>query len=107
MSTILRSICNSKAQVVTNYLRKAQILTSGQHLIDFMRTNRLADAGSTYYGKIQSASWHEKFLKEACNFKIILGSPMVTNADRRDKSVSACSIPPREAIYHEPGADCL
>ncbi|MBM3196085.1 MAG: HD domain-containing protein [Chlamydiae bacterium] len=112
MSTIFKSICQAHSQEVTEYLRAARILASGQHLSNFLHTNRLADkdeevfqvfdrstkfladAGKNYYGSSEALEWHQKFLRVVSEFKVILGSPMLTNAGRRDKSVSACSVPP-------------
>lgn len=112
MSTILKSICQSHSREVTEYLRVSRILSPGQHLADFLHTNRLADkneevfqvfdrstkfladAGKNYYSSLVAKEWHQKFLKVVSEFKVILGSPMLTNAGRREKSVSACSIPP-------------
>ncbi len=112
MNSILKSICQAHCREVTEYLRSSRILNSGQHLADFLHTNKLADkneevfevfyrstkfladAGKNYYGTQQATNWHQKFLKVVADFKVILGSPMLTNAGRREKSVSACSIPP-------------
>lgn len=112
MNTVLRSICRSQSHLVTDYLRKSRNLNPGQQLSDFLHTNRLADkgegvyevfdrstkfladAGIKYYGSAEASNWHYKFLKAVSEFKVILGSPMLTNAGRREKSVSACSIPP-------------
>ena len=112
MSSIFKTICQAHSRQVTDYLRMSRILNAGQHLADLLHTNKLADkneevfqvfgrstrflaeAGKNYYGLHEAANWHKKFLEVVAQFKVVLGSPMLTNAGRREKSVSACSIPP-------------
>ncbi|NDE64023.1 MAG: hypothetical protein EB053_06695, partial [Chlamydiae bacterium] len=112
MNSVFKNICQNHCRDVTEYLRRSRILNSGQHLADFLHTNKLADkneevfevfnrstkfladAGKKYYGTQEAANWYYKFLRSVADFKVILGSPMLTNAGRREKSVSACSIPP-------------
>lgn len=95
-------------------LRASGVLTSGQQLEDFLERNKLAGkgeqvfsimdratrflahAGTKFYPDSAAAErYHRQFLHHVSNFEIILGSPILTNAGRRDtKSVSSCSIPP-------------
>lgn len=106
-----RAICDSQTKRVEETLRSSGILTSGQYLRDFMEKNKLADrgedvyevfqrattfladAGKKFYGAEKRERYREEFLDHVCNFKVILGSPILTNAGRREKSISACSIP--------------
>lgn len=54
----------------------------------------IAKAGEKFYGPRQTENHRRRFLELVCNFKLILGSPILTNAGRTVlKSISACSIP--------------
>jgi ribonucleoside-diphosphate reductase alpha chain len=98
---------------VEETLLASHVLTKGKRLEDFLQINRLAgkeesvfavfkratlflaEAGKKFYGVDQVKKTQERFLDHVCKFEIILGSPMLTNAGRREvKSISACSIPP-------------
>ncbi len=111
--SVLRLACLKESTRVTASLRHAGILTKSQKLEDFMYKNKLADtsetvfdvfsrvscwlaqAGAKYYGDALVKKYEDVFISDICKFKLIPGSPMLTNAGRRvGKSVSACSIPP-------------
>lgn len=63
----------------------------------FERSSKfLAKAGKPFYTTEQLTEKQNLFLGKVCNFEVILGSPILTNAGRREKSLSACSIPPVE-----------
>ena len=111
-SSLYKQICNQGANRVSASLRLSGILGPGKSLIDFMQANKLADknetvfevfnrstkflaeAGNPFYSNEEVISKHQQFLEKVCNFEVILGSPILTNAGRREKSLSACSIPP-------------
>ncbi len=110
---IFRAVCQSRSATVTQTLRRSGILNQGQELIDFLRINKMADHDETLFGVFSRATQHlaqagvrfygtpqverhrQAFLHQVVTSQVILGSPMLTNAGRRDgKSISACSIPP-------------
>lgn len=112
-SAALRYTCLQGSARVAATLRACGVLSSGQRLEDYMQktkmagpdetvfdvfsrsTRWLAKAGEKFYGPSQVSFFHNLFLTHVSNFELILGSPMLTNAGRREgKSVSACSIPP-------------
>ncbi|MBS0635544.1 MAG: hypothetical protein JSR37_08795, partial [Verrucomicrobia bacterium] len=110
---LLRSLCSQRSGAIETTLRSSGILKNGQRHEDFLVRNRMADsgesifdvfsratqhlakAGEPFYGTSKLERVHMQFLEQVARFQVILGSPMLTNAGRRDgKSISACSIPP-------------
>ncbi|EKE20872.1 MAG: hypothetical protein ACD_7C00455G0006, partial [uncultured bacterium] len=105
-------ICLHNKKKVERTLLASGLLSKGKTLEDFLQVNKmagkdesifqvlsratdfLARAGSKFYGTEQVKKYQEEFLLHTCRFEIILGSPILTNAGRREeKSISACSIP--------------
>jgi len=107
------ALCGAQQQRVEETLRSGGILKPGQRLCSFLAKNRLAgrdetvfnvfdrsctflaDSGVKFYGATKKEQVRERFLHHVCTFELILGSPILTNAGRREtKSISSCSIPP-------------
>lgn len=108
----MSSICEARSLVITDYLILSGILTKGQTLNDYLYKTKMADAHETVFSvfsrsiaylveagrEFSSVSKPEdlqaEFLALVSDFRVILGSPILTNAGRRaGKSISACSIP--------------
>lgn len=98
---------------VESTLRKGGFLGSQESYTDFLRRNKiisqdetpermfnrvahsLAEAGQSFYGVKQMQYFFEIFLNQLKQFKIILSTPLYTNAGRHaEKSLSACAVPP-------------
>lgn len=107
------ALCRAQQKRVEETLRIGGILKPEQRLCSFLAKNRLAgrdetvfnvfdractflaESGVTFYGEAEKDKMRERFLQHVCNFELILGSPILTNAGRREtKSISSCSIPP-------------
>ena len=107
-------MCIAKTHQIEETLRAAKILSGTKGLKDFMQAQKLASpqeevwdvfnratlflaqSGAKFYGNEQIDGYRNRFLTHVSKFEIILGCPILMNSGRKDreKSISACSIPP-------------